>query len=320
MLITSKTPEGTSIKLIFTSDEMLGYSRVRRGQGFSFKLPDGSFLKSREERKRILSLAVPPAYEKVWICMKPSGHLQATGIDDRGRKQYRYHPAWHEYAADRKFGVLSSFAAMLPDIRKAYRKSLAEAELSRDRVIAGIVFLLDHTGYRIGNSQYEKENKSYGLSTLLTRHIFEHDERLKLRFRGKSGKHHEAEIENPALLKLISELQDLPGQHLFRYADDAGEYHDVGTDEVNQWIKDASGGDFTAKQFRTWKATILCAQMLKSEPPAETKTFRTQALNEAIKATAAQLNHTPATCRKYYIHPTLLRAYEDGSLYKIMNA
>lgn len=316
-----RTSEGKSTGLIFTSDESPGYSRARSGRGFSFKMPDGSLLRSRSERKRILSLAIPPAYEKVWICTIPNGHLQATGLDDRGRKQYRYHPLWQEYSSDRKFTSLPAFAKCLPRIRNACRKALSLPDLDRERVIAGIVFLLDTTGYRIGNARYEKDNRSYGLSSLLTRHIRESAEgSIQLRFRGKSGLQHEAGIEHPHLLKLIGELHDLPGQHLFRYEDDEGACHDIGTTDVNAWIKETSGGGFSAKQFRTWKATVLCADKLKSSPPPETKTARTRALNAALKATAETLNHTPATCRKYYIHPALVRAYRTGILYRVMNS
>lgn len=312
---------GKSTGLVFTSDETPGYSRGRSGRGFSFRMPDGSLLRSREERERILSLAIPPAYQSDWICTLANGHLQATGLDDRGRKQYRYHPSWQEYSADRKFTSLPAFAKSLPRIRNAYRKALSLPDLNRERVIAGIVYLLDTTGYRIGNARYEKDNRSYGLSSLLTRHIREaEDGSVQLHFRGKSGQPHETEIEHPRLLKLIDELHDLPGQHLFRYEDDEGGCHDIGTTDVNAWIKETSGGDFSAKQFRTWKATVLCADKLKSDPPPETKTARTRALNTAIKATAETLNHTPATCRKYYIHPALVRAYQSGSLHRVMNS
>jgi DNA topoisomerase-1 len=308
------------MKLVFTTDQMPGYKRVRRGKGFSFILPDGGFLVDKIERQRIVSLAIPPAYENVWICPLENGHLQATGIDARRRKQYRYHPAWHEDAADRKFGTLISFATALPGIRAALRRELARPELTRERVIAGIVALLDLTGYRIGNPRYVKENRTYGLSTLLVRHLKEDQGRYRLRFRGKSGHEHRMVITDPRLSRLISELQELPGQHLFCYEDEAGVTHEIGTTDVNEWLKQVSGGDYTAKQFRTWRATVLCARELAAEPPAESRTAQERAIREAIKVTAAQLNHTPTTCRKYYIHPNLLDAYRSGQLFKQMNA
>lgn len=317
----SVTKEAISAGLIYTSDSLPGYLRVRRGRGFSFKRPDGSVLESRSERKRINSLAIPPAYEDVWVCMNPNGHLQATGFDARLRKQYRYHPDWHEYAGSLKFGLLPQFAKTLPKIRSQCRKSLAEPTLERERVIAGIVCLMDQTGYRIGNARYEKENRSYGLSSLLSRHAKESDNgNFVLRFRGKSGQPHEVEIEDARLVKLVEDLQDLPGQHLFRYEDEAGQLHDIDSSDVNRWIKEVTGGDFTAKQFRTWKATVLCAKALKAAPPEATKAGMTRAINRAITATAKRLNHTVATCRKYYVHPDLISRYRDGLVYRIMNS
>ncbi|WAC21465.1 DNA topoisomerase IB [Luteolibacter sp. SL250] len=308
------------VRLVYTTDTMPGYRRHRRGTGFSFLQPDGKVLADRAERRRILSLAVPPAYEDVWICMLENGHLQATGIDARGRKQYRYHPQWHAGSADRKYGLLSSFAAALPRIRQQVAKALSRPTLTRDRVIAGIVALLDSTGYRIGNARYEKENRTFGLSTLLNRHLREADGQLTLRFRGKAGQEHLAEIANPRLVRLVSELQELPGQHLFRYEDRDGGLHDIGTADVNGWLKEITGGDYTAKQFRTWKATVLCARELAKEPPPDTRTARERVIRQSIKDTALRLHHTPATCRKYYIHPALLAAYRTGDLFRIMHA
>ncbi len=305
--------------LVFTSDEMPGYSRQRRGRGFSYRLPGGGLLKDTRERRRIASLAIPPAYEEVWICRKANGHLQATGIDARGRKQYRYHPAWFEIAADRKFTLLAEFVECLPQIRSAYRKALAHPDISRERVIAGVVLLLDRTGYRIGNSRYEKENRSFGLSSLHTRHVRLDQDGFSLRFRGKSGMDHEAEVGDAAVRKLLLDLQDLPGQHLFRYEGGDGEWRDIDSSDVNEWIREVSGGDYSAKFFRTWKATVLCAIELKKHEPQQSKAEAQKAIRAAIKATAKQLRHTAATCQKYYIHPALLRAYRKGSLHEIMN-
>jgi DNA topoisomerase-1 len=307
------------MKLVYTSDQMPGYKRVRRGKGFAFLLPDGSRLADPDERRRILSLAIPPAYEDVWICPIENGHLQATGIDARRRKQYRYHPAWHEDAADRKFGQLAVFVTALPRIRAALRRELAREEITRERVIAGIVALLDQTGYRIGNSRYERNNKSFGISTLLMRHLKEEDGQFVLRFRGKSGSEHEAAIANPHVTRLIQDLQELPGQHLFRYEDEAGGYHDIGTSEVNGWLKEIGGGDYTAKQFRTWRATVLCSRALALEPPPESGAGQDRKIRDAIKATALVLNHTATTCRKYYIHPAVLTTYRSGGLYRVMH-
>lgn len=313
------TPEGT-VRLVFTNDHMPGYRRIRKGKGFAFLLPDGQALADRSERRRILSLAIPPAYENVWVCPLENGHLQATGIDARGRKQYRYHPHWHVNAADHKFEVLPTFATALPRIRSQVARELGRPRLTRGRVIAGIVALLDYTGYRIGNSRYVRENQTFGLSSLLGRHLREEDGQLKLRFRGKAGQEHRAEIVSPRLAQLVSELQELPGQHLFRYEDATGGWHDIGTADVNSWLKEVGSGEYTAKQFRTWKASVLCARELARELPPETKGARERVIRDAIKQTAARLHHTPATCRKYYIHPALLTAYRSGDLFRIMRA
>lgn len=308
------------MKLVFTSDRMPGYRRLRRGRGFSYQLPDGKRLADRIEQQRIRSLAIPPAYEEVWVCMIENGHLQATGLDARGRKQYRYHPAWHEHSAGRKFEMLAEFARALPKIRSAVARELGREELTRGRVIAGVVRLLDETGYRIGNSRYERDNGTYGIASLLTRHLSEEDGRLQLRFIGKSGQEHEATVSNPRLTRLLEELQELPGQHLFRYENVEGNWQDLQSHDVNGWLQEITGAEYTAKNFRTWKATVHCACALAAEPPPDTKAARERVIREAIKATAARLNHTAATCRKYYVHPAVLRCYRSGELYRIMNA
>jgi len=264
-------------------------------------------------------LAVPPAYEGVWICMLENGHLQATGLDQRGRKQYRYHPEWHRLAGSRKFQELSGFAKALPAIRRKVRAALIDEGLERDRIIAGIVTLLDQTGFRIGNRRYVNENHSFGLASLLTRHVRENGEGLQLRFKGKAGKEHRAQIDDTELIALVEELQELPGQYLFCHRD-GRRWRPVESGDVNAWLKDISGGDFTAKQFRTWRATVMCARELGREPPPEGKTALKRAETIAIRTTAERLHHTPATCRSYYIHPAIFRAYRSGDLYRRMTS
>lgn len=308
------------MKLVFTSDRMPGYRRLRRGRGFTYRLPDGATLADRNERRRIRSLAIPPAYEEVWICMIENGHLQATGIDARGRKQYRYHPAWHEHAAERKFEQLAGFAAALPKIRAAVRRELSGKEPTRERVIAGVVCLLDETGYRIGNTRYERDNGTHGIASLLTRHLREEEGGLQLRFVGKSGQEHEAIVSNPHLTRLLGELQELPGQHLFRYPSEDGGWQDLDSSDVNAWLQEITGAEYTAKNFRTWKATVLCARELAGEEPPESRTAREQVIRRAIQATAAKLNHTAATCRKFYVHPAVPRSYRRGELYRFMHS
>jgi len=306
--------------LVFTHDGMPGYSRRRSGRGFSYLTPQGSTLHSARERKRIASLVIPPAYESVWICQLANGHLQATGLDQRGRKQYRYHPSWQLLTADRKFELLPEFAKALPRIRRRVKAALASDSLDLERIVAGIIALLDSTGFRIGNHRYAKENRSFGVASLLSRHLSEQDGEWVLRFKGKSGKEHEAQIRDARIATLIGELQELPGQRLFRHEDEGGGWRDVGTTDVNAWLKEAGGGDFTAKQFRTWRATVLCALELGKEPPAESEAGLKRAEVAAIRITAEALNHTVATCRKYYVHPGILRAYRSGDLYRVMNA
>jgi DNA topoisomerase-1 len=306
--------------LVYTHDGMPGYSRRRSGRGFSYLTPGGTVLRSAAERTRIASLVIPPAYESVWICQLPNGHLQATGLDQRGRKQYRYHPEWHLLAGDRKFDLLPDFAKALPRIRRRLRAALASETLDRDRIVAGIVALLDSTGFRIGNHRYARENGSFGITSLLSRHLNEVDGEWVLRFKGKSGKEHEAQIRDTKIAALIAELHELPGQRLFRHEDESGSWRDVGTADVNAWLKETGGGEFTAKQFRTWKATLLCARELGKEPPGESEAACKRAEVAAIRTTAETLNHTVATCRKYYIHPGILKAYRSGDLYRVMHS
>lgn len=297
---------------------MPGIRRARRGKGFAFYLPDGSLLADLNEKRRIAALAIPPAYENVWICLHENGHLQATGVDSRGRKQYRYHPAWHERANQRKFSGLPEFVAALPHIRARARLALQGDGITRERVIAGVVALLDETGYRIGNKRYEQFNRSFGLASLLMRHLKEDEEGWTLKFRGKSGQIHETQITDPKLATLFAELQELPGQHLFRYQDEDGGYHDIGTADVNAWLKEVGGGEFTAKQFRTWKATVLCATLLGRIPPPEDEAGIRRAIKEAVQGAAELLHHTPTTCRKYYLPPRLFSAFRKGTLFEAM--
>lgn len=308
-----------AFKLAYTSETLPGIRRQRRGKGFAYFLPDGSLLTDEKELQRIASLVIPPAYKDVWICRVKNGHLQATGIDQRGRKQYRYHPLWHELANDRKFSNLPAFVSALPRIRSRVKEALKEEGMTRSRVIAGVVALLDQTGYRIGNEKYVKDNRSFGLASLLMKHLKQEDGEWVMRFKGKAGTLHEAEVKDPQLTSLLEELQDLPGQHLFRYEDDAGVCHDITTADVNAWMKEAGGGEFTAKQFRTWKATLICAKELSKTPPDESTAAIRRAIRQAVVATAAHLRHTPTTCRKYYLPPRLFTAYQTGRLFTGMS-
>lgn len=305
--------------LVYSHDAEPGYTRRRSGTGFRYLTAAGGPVSRPGELKRIRSLAIPPAYSDVWICPSPRGHLQATGLDARGRKQYRYHAEWSALAAERKFGTLGEFARALPAMRRRVDACLAGEGVSRDRVLAGIVSLLDRTGYRIGGRRYVVENRSYGLASLLSRHLRQEEGGWVLNFRGKSGQPHRARIDRGRILRLIEDLHELPGQLLFRYEDEGGQLRDAGSAEVNAWLKGAGGGAFSAKQFRTWRANVLCARRLAAAPPGETKRAVKLAETDAVKHTALLLNHTPAVCRKHYLHPAILEAFGTGLLYKVMN-
>lgn len=317
---TPVAPVIEGLRLVYTTDRQPGYRRVRSGRGFRYLLPDGSALRQAEELKRIKSLAIPPAYREVWICRKPSGHLQATGFDVRGRKQYRYHPLWHQYAGDRKFSSLPAFAASLPAIRAAAKRDLNSDELSRARVIAGVIALLDATGFRIGNRRYAKQNRSYGLSSLLSRHLKEQDGEIHFAFVGKAGLPHDLKVDSPSLIRLVHDLQDLPGQYLFRFEGSDGKWHDLETSDINGWLKEVGGGDFTAKQFRTWRATLECACLLGKVEVPESKSAKEKEIRTAIRATAEMLRHTVTTCRKFYIHPAIPALFKSGVLGRVMNS
>lgn len=316
---TRSAPRKQIGPMVFSHDGMPGYRRLRRGRGFCYVDPSGAVLKDQAERDRILSLAIPPAYVSVWICMRADGHLQATGVDVRGRKQYIYHQEWHRLSSQRKFEVLPSFVLALPRIRRRVSEALGHDALDRDRILAGVVALIDMTGFRVGGRRYARQNRSYGMSSLLCRHLMEEESGWVLRFRGKAGKRHEAMITDARLTALFEQLHELPGQHLFRYQDEVGEWHDVGTADVNGWLKDAAGSPFTAKQFRTWRATVICARLLGADPPPASPTEEKRRVAEACRSTAVELRQTMTVCRKYYVHPEIFRAFKTGKLHQVMN-
>lgn len=301
--------------LRYVSDRIPGIRRVRRGKHFAYIAADGKPIRDEGELQRIRSLAVPPAYEDVWICPHPLGHLQATGIDARGRKQYRYHPRWREMRDETKYHRMLDFAKALPRIRETVDAQLRTSGLTRERVLAAVVRLLEETTIRVGNEEYAKENDSYGLTTLRNKHARIKGERIRFNFRGKSGVRHAIELRDRALAKLIRDCQDLPGQDLFEYIDDAGGVHAIDSSDVNEYIRTISGGDFTAKDFRTWVGTVQCALLLAELDPLPTQSARKRALTDVICKVASRLGNTPAVCRKSYIHPEIIAAYtHEGSL------
>ena len=304
--------------LVYVSDAMPGIRRVRRRKSFGYLFPDGRKVTNRAEVDRIARLAVPPAYEDVWICPDPRGHLQATGRDARGRKQYRYHPRWRLVRDAEKFERMPSFAEALPRLRRRLGRDLALRGMPRDKVLAIVVSLLDATRARIGNAEYARDNDSYGLTTLHNRHVeFVCGGRLLLRFSGKGGTEHEIAIGEARLARLVRRCHELPGQRLFQYVDDAGEPHPIGSDQVNSYLKEAMGDDFTAKDFRTWNATLRAMEIMHATPLPDPMSERALAglIVQAVKQVAAGLRNTPAVCRKSYINPLVFDAWRSGALH-----
>jgi DNA topoisomerase-1 len=305
--------------LVYVSDSDPGIRRLRKGKGFAYIKPDEKPLVAAAELARIGRLAIPPAYEEVWICTNPRGHLQATGRDARRRKQYRYHPEWRLLRDGAKFERMTEFGEALPRLRLRLRRDLALPGLPREKVLAVLVSLLDATWLRIGNAEYARDNDSYGLTTLKNRHVqFIRDGRLLFRFRGKGGADHEIALDDKRLAKLVRRCHQLPGQRLFQYVDEDGGRHPIDSDQVNTYLRDVMGADFTAKDFRTWGATLRAIALMAATPLPEAPSER--ALNECIvasvKKVAAELRNTPAVCRKSYINPVVFVAWRSGTLHK----
>jgi DNA topoisomerase IB len=313
--------------LIYVSDAQPGIVRLRRGQRFSYRDASGAAIRDREVLARIRALAIPPAYEDVWICAHPRGHLQATGRDARARKQYRYHARWREERDQDKFGRVLSFGQTLPRLRRRVSSDLKLPGLPRDKVLALIVRLLDDTLIRIGNESYARDNRSFGLTTLRARHVRLQRERLTFSFRGKSGQEAEVVLNDRQLIKTIRRVQQLPGQRLFQYLDDQGQRQPVDSGMVNDYLRDCCvepGLDchFTAKDFRTWGGTVQAVGVL-ARTPLPTRggeRARRVALVGAVKQVAAKLGNTPAVCRSSYIHPQVLAGWADGSLHRLVPA
>ncbi|WP_101926366.1 MULTISPECIES: DNA topoisomerase IB [Luteimonas] len=308
--------------LRWVSDTEPGIRRVRAGKGFAYRDPDGKAVRDADTLARARRLAVPPAYTDVWICARPNGHLQATGRDARGRKQYRYHPDWSEVRGDGKFDRIVAFATALPRLRRALRRDLKLPGLPRDKVLAIVVSLMAQTFVRVGNDSYTRSNGSFGLTTLRNRHFeLARAGRARLKFRGKSGQEQEITLDDARLAKLVSTVQQLPGQALFQYLDDDGERHGIDSGMVNDYLREAMGGPFTAKDFRTWGGTLMAFRRFAAMPLPEGKqgrepSERALATQEKIVVAdvADALGNTVAVCRKAYIDPVLYAAWRDGRL------
>jgi DNA topoisomerase IB len=308
--------EVRAVGLVYVTDAQPGIRRQRCGKGFAYRNADGKAVGDSGELQRIRALAVPPAYVEVWICANPRGHLQATGRDARGRKQYRYHAHWRQLRDHGKFDRVMAFGDALPALRRRVRRDLALPGLPREKVLALIVRLLDDTLIRIGNESYARDNHSYGLTTLRTRHVRAERGRLRFTFRGKSGQEREVELSDKRLARIVRRVQQLPGQRLFQYLDDDSQRQPIGSGEVNDYLREACGADFSAKDFRTWGGTVQAAGVLACTPlPEQGGERATRALlAAAIKQVAAILGNTPAVCRTSYIHPQVIEGWLDGSL------
>lgn len=300
--------------LHYTSDQSPGISRKQRGDSFYYALPDGKVCKDKETLHRIHSLVIPPAWTNVWICTDPNGHLQATGVDQKGRKQYRYHPDWHAVRSETKFQRMHAFIEQLPAIRRKVNEDLALPGLSYRKVLALIVRLLEYTHIRIGNEEYRKLYGSFGLTTLRDKHVQINGAKTVFTFKGKKGVEHQISLKSRRLSQLIKQCRDIPGYELFQYYDENGQRHSIGSGDVNQYLKEITQDSFTAKDFRTWAGTLhafrACCELGTFESVTEAK----KNVAKIIDTVAEQLGNTRTVCRKYYIHPYILDSYEEGKL------
>jgi DNA topoisomerase-1 len=300
--------------LQYVTDSASGIRRKKKGRSFTYVGADGKAICDRETRSRIQSLVIPPAWKEVWICRNPNGHLQATGRDARGRKQYRYHRRWRDVRDENKYENLIDFARALPRIRFHVATHLRRRGLPREKVLAAVVKLLETTLIRVGNDEYAKSNRSFGLTTMRDRHAVVAGPNVRIVFSGKSGVHHEITLQDRRIAKIVARCQDLPGQELFQYVDDQGAVRDIGSADVNEYLRQISGGNFTAKDFRTWAGTALAAQALQEFEDFDTKAAAKRNVTKAIERVAERLGNTRAVCRKCYIHPAVIDAYMNRSL------
>lgn len=317
------TPESTKIEPIesaraaglrYVSDEQPGIRRKRAGKNFRYIGVDGKPISDPAELERIKALGIPPAYNDVWICPYANGHLQATGRDARGRKQYRYHTRWREVRDENKYSRMLAFAAALATIRERIEADLALPGLPRAKVLATVVRLLETTAIRVGNAEYARQNRSFGLTTMRDRHVAVEGSKLHFKFRGKSGKRHTIDLKDRRLARIVKRCQELPGQELFQYLDEQGQVQDVASSDVNDYLREITGQDFTAKDFRTWAGTVLCATALDEIGECPSSKQAKKNIVRAVERVAERLGNTPAVCRKAYIHPAVLQAYLDGGL------
>lgn len=304
-----------SAGLRYVSDMTPGIKRKRAGKYFSYIGLDGKPIRDPQELKRIRALAIPPAWTNVWICPKPNGHIQATGRDAKGRKQYRYHPRWREVRDETKYHRMIAFGEALPAIRARVKQELARSGgLSREKVLAAVISLLDATSIRVGNEEYARANRSYGLTTLRNRHVAISGSNIRFHFRGKGGKEHQVTIRNKRLARIVKDCQELPGHELFQYVGPDQQPSTIESADVNDYLRQISGQDFTAKDFRTWTGTVATTDALEQLDKPETETQARKNVNQAVEVAASQLGNTKAICRKCYVHPGIIDTYLAGTL------
>jgi DNA topoisomerase I len=300
--------------LRYVTDELPGIRRRRAGRGFTYLDEDGRRVTEPETLGRIRSLAIPPAWTDVWICAVATGHLQATGRDARGRKQYRYHDRWRTIRDETKFERLLDFGMALTPIRRRIERDLAEDGLRRETVLATVVRLMDVAFARVGNLEYARDNRSFGLTTLRNRHVEVDGRQVRFEFTGKGGKAHAFDVEDHRLARIVRRCRDLPGQELFQYVEEDGQRRSIGSADVNDYVRETAGGEFTAKDFRTWAGTVVAAKTLAAAGPPRSKRQATQNVNRAMAVVGESLGNTPAIARASYVHPAVIEAYLEGTL------
>jgi DNA topoisomerase-1 len=314
-LVRNPEDAAHAAELRYVSSDEPGIARKRRGKGFVYRQPGGALVTNPSELARIRALAIPPAWTDVWICRTKDGHVQATGRDARGRKQYRYHARFRKLRDEAKYDDLLEFAEALPKLRARLSRDLAEAKLTKAKVVATVLRLMERTRVRIGNDYYATTNRSYGLTTLRDEHAQISGESVEFRFRGKGGKPYRATLHDRRLAAIVKRCRDIPGQRLFQYVDDKGHFHPVTSSDVNEYLRRAMGGPFTAKSFRTWAGTVGATLLLHSLTPSRPHKRYKRRFRAAIERVAEHLGNTPAVCKNCYVHPAVLEAYESGRLH-----
>jgi DNA topoisomerase-1 len=318
-VMASPIESASEAQLTYVTDSKPGISRVAAGRSFRYYDAQGQLVRDPATLARIRSLVIPPAWKNVWICASSKGHLQATGRDARGRKQYRYHPLYRQVREEAKYGKMIAFGKLLPRVRRRVRRDLKLSGLPADKVLATVVRLMDIAQIRVGNEEYARENHSYGLTTMRNHHVRVNGSKLHFQFKGKSGKVHAIDLEDRQLAKIVKRSKDLPGYELFQYLDEKGENVAVESDMVNRYLREITGTEITAKDFRTWHGTVSAAAELKLCGAASSDTETKRNVVAALKTVAGLLGNRPATCRKHYVHPAVLEFYESGKLDRYMN-